>query len=282
MKPERTSATATVIAAAARDAPDAVSRDEAVRCDRFLAQTAYGRRCSRVLASAPGRCSLRLPERLVLPGIRAHYRNRKRRIETLCREAIAEGFGRVVVFGAGFDTLALRLSREFPAVEFLESDLPGIQNAKRRAEAASPDGPSCRVRFVSSLQSLPDDGRATCAIFEAVPMYMTPADVSALFFRLGEARPAALRVIFTHMTVRTSGEPEFRPRGRLVGRWLRAKGEPFRWSLADDEAEAFPARRGFGLRRYYRTREIALVPDAVSGLRGENPVLADRVSPASP
>lgn len=64
---------------------------------------------------------------LMVPGIVAHYLVRKRRIEAAVRKALAAGASRVVVLGAGFDTLAWRLHEEFPGVEFLEIDHPATQ-----------------------------------------------------------------------------------------------------------------------------------------------------------
>jgi O-methyltransferase involved in polyketide biosynthesis len=74
-----------------------------------------------------------LVERLVLPGIQAHYAVRKRYIEAVVREFLANDGQRVVVLGAGLDTLATRLAVEFPAVDFVELDHPATQRRKRRA-----------------------------------------------------------------------------------------------------------------------------------------------------
>jgi len=72
-----------------------------------------------------------LTERFSIPGIRTHYVLRKKIIERETRAAIDEGFRQVVVIGAGFDVLALRLASEFPLVTFVELDHAATQNAKR-------------------------------------------------------------------------------------------------------------------------------------------------------
>ena len=74
----------------------------------------------------------RASESLTHPGILAHYWHRKRWIESRCRVAIKEGVTHVVVIGAGFDTLALRLAGEFPDVRWIELDHPATQGAKQR------------------------------------------------------------------------------------------------------------------------------------------------------
>ena len=72
-------------------------------------------------------------ENLIIPGIQLHYLVRKRRLEEIALDALAENFQQIVIFGAGFDTLALRLHKEFPAVNFIEIDHPATQTAKRKA-----------------------------------------------------------------------------------------------------------------------------------------------------
>ena len=119
MRPQHASTTAKIIAAAtillASDPRTAarVSPGAAELCSQLLS----GSRRDRWLASAAASQVLRPVwgslERLTLPGIVSHYWHRKRWIEVRCRAAIAEGFKQIVILGAGFDTLGLRLSTEF-------------------------------------------------------------------------------------------------------------------------------------------------------------------------
>src|SRR3954463_10787428 len=79
--------------------------------------------CERCLTGAQ-RWLTRMPalaraiERATVPGLCLHFMLRKRWIEHAVRSALARGARRVVVIGAGYDTLALRLAREFPALRF--------------------------------------------------------------------------------------------------------------------------------------------------------------------
>lgn len=126
MKPSRASNTAQVIAAAtillASDPRHAgeVAPGAAGLCEIFLCGSRGGRWLARSAAWPWTRQLWRLVERFTLPGIISHYWHRKRWIEAGCRGAIAEGFLRVVVLGAGFDTLAVRLAGEFPRIDFIE------------------------------------------------------------------------------------------------------------------------------------------------------------------
>ncbi len=70
-------------------------------------------------------------ENVVIPGIQLHYLVRKRRLEEIALDALAKNFKQIVIFGAGFDTLALRLHKNFPNIDFIEIDYPTTQTAKK-------------------------------------------------------------------------------------------------------------------------------------------------------
>src|SRR4051794_31802357 len=111
----------------------------AVLCERCL--TGAQRWLTRMPALA------RAIERATVPGLCLHFMLRKRWIEHAVRSALARGARRVVVIGAGYDTLALRLAREFPALRFTEVDHPATQAVKRAALAASPNLPVGAARL---------------------------------------------------------------------------------------------------------------------------------------
>lgn len=69
-------------------------------------------------------------ENLVILGIQLHYAVRKRRLKEIALNALAKDCKQIVVFGAGFDTLALRLHKDFHDVNFIEIDYPATQTIK--------------------------------------------------------------------------------------------------------------------------------------------------------
>jgi O-methyltransferase involved in polyketide biosynthesis len=95
------------------------------RLARWSLQSGLRRKLARALIT---RC-----ERLLLPGVQLHYALRKRYLEDAARDALNAGVRQLVVFGAGFDTLALRLAGSFPDAEFFELDHPATQAIKTRA-----------------------------------------------------------------------------------------------------------------------------------------------------
>ena len=68
-----------------------------------------------------------------VPGIYLHQVLRKRCIESLTRAVVNTGIQQVVIIGAGYDTLSLRLSSEQPRLTVIELDHPATQRVKRDA-----------------------------------------------------------------------------------------------------------------------------------------------------
>ncbi len=221
-------------------------------------------------------------ERAILPGLLLHYALRKRSLEQVARRSLDEGFARVVVLGAGFDTLALRLHEERPDVTFVEVDHPATQSVKREALARR-GLPRDNLRLVpadlarDSLGGiLGGDGHGkppdTLVIAEGLLMYLGPEEVEALFRSLREAACARLRVAFTFMEADESGRGRFKGARPLVDLWLRRRGEPFRWALRPAEARAFVDSFGFRLEDLVRAEDLRgryLGDGAVALARGE-------------
>ena len=244
------------------------------------------------VAEARGRgLLLRLPRPLLrrlvngwsnwlLHGIVTHYAVRKRYIEEVARGALAEGGAQLVVIGAGYDTLALRLHREHPSVRFYEVDHPATQRAKRaviaRESLAAPNltlvAADLGVRALADvLREAPDydAGARTMFVCEGVLMYLAPADVAALFAAVGAAGAPGSTFAFTFFEPDARGRPNFKGGAtRLVDAWLRLVGEPYRWGIARDALPAFLAAAGFTLRAVATSstfRERYLAPHGQGG-----------------
>ena len=215
-----------------------------------------------ILARRPWyRAFTRLAERRTLPGIVAHYALRKRFLEDTARRALThDGFIQVVVLGAGFDTLALRLAPEFPQTTFVEVDHPATQTAKQDALARhGAVWPNLHFAPADLSQSrLADvlDGRpaayrpdaATLFVAEGLLMYLEAAVVSALFRdAAGGAGTPRRRFAFTFLEPDASGAANFSPPSRFVDLWLRRRGEPFRWGVARNDLAGWLAARGWTL-----------------------------------
>lgn len=197
-------------------------------------------------------------ERLTVPGIQLHYLARKCFVDEAVRAALRDGFSQVVIIGAGFDTLALRLAPAFPTVRFIEVDHPATQRYKRRTlEMQQPvyanmgflavdlTRQSIQERLTTSPLYRSDND--TIFIAEGVLMYLTADEVTAIFRLMGAGGDARRRVVFTFIEPDSSGRTAFHHASHAVDFWLRLRGEPFRWGIHRDTLPAFLESVGYAL-----------------------------------
>jgi len=185
-----------------------------------------------------------------------HFGLRKRFVDDEVRAALAGGVGQVPVVGAGYDTLALRLAREYPERTFVEIDHPATQASKRvgiaTIDAERPNlfllaADLARVPLAQALATLrPWDGaRASVVVAEGFLIYLPPAAVDKLFTAVHANTGPGSRVVFTWGR-RTDGRADFGRRGRLLSAVMALAGEPWQWSLPDEATlKALLARSGF-------------------------------------
>ncbi|HKQ54227.1 MAG TPA: SAM-dependent methyltransferase [Pyrinomonadaceae bacterium] len=233
--------------------------------------------------SAVGDSSLARPlvyalEHVTVPGIRLHYALRKRCLEEMARAALGEGFGQVVVLGAGFDTLALRLHKAFPRTTFFEVDHPATQRAKILALGGD-ELPGRNVRFISLdlarcsleralLARAEYDAEAnTLFVAEGLLMYLALAEVDLILNFIRRYSGHASRLAFTFMETQEGGRIGFRRSSPLVNAWLRLRGESFRWGLPHAQAREFLAARGLAVREVVTSETLRARYLTADGLR---------------
>jgi len=225
---------------------------------RFIqARRRKGRALERITGSKYFRPLTSAMERATIPGIKLHYALRKRYLEEIACRALQEGMRQVVIIGAGFDTLALRLHESFSEAEFFEVDHPATQREKRVvAEKHMP--PASNLHFVALdlahrnleecllAHTLYRAGADTLFIAEGLLMYLAPAEVDLL---LQAVRRCGLqtRIAFTFMETLSDGRVGFRNSSRLVDLWLRLRNESFKWGISREEVGSFLQARGFKL-----------------------------------
>lgn len=281
MKPAQASNTAKLIAAStlllASDpyfatlvAPDAV-----VLSQQFLSTNRTDRWLAKSAVHPLTRALWRGVERIIQPGIMLHFWHRKRWIERHCRDAIASGFERIVVIGAGFDTLGYRLADEFSQLDIIEIDHPATQSVKRMALTGGNVTPLHNLRFVErdlSIEHLPmdmlNDGKSTIFIMEGVLMYLSSDDVGQLLTTLRRASAERMQIFFSFMTRWPDGGSGFRPRSRLVELWLAWRSEPFTWAIEPVAIQDFLAAHQLKLMELALTKDFTMLPGMESD--GEN------------
>lgn len=196
---------------------------------------------------------------------------RKRFVEDEVRAALQGGAEQVVVFGAGYDPLGVRLAPAFPSVRFYELDYPATLDVKRKAlESHGALPPGLVLLPVDFSRESADDtlraasgfraGARTAFVAEGVLLYLEPADVDALFALVHRLGGEGSRFIFTGYTGALA-DPQA-PAGR-VAQGLAQMGEPVRSTLDPKELPAFLAKRGFtsrALADHQALRERYLAP----------------------
>jgi methyltransferase (TIGR00027 family) len=220
--------------------------DEVVTaCETLLAASPEGRQRLAQLRSPVKRHILPLMEWLLLPGITLNYVLRKKYIEDQVRDAIDGGVTQIVNIGAGFDTLAWRLSRRMPSVNFIEIDHPATSTEKQSALSADtvPNlhllaADLSRERLESALGSYDgfDPARKTLYISEGVLMYLSEADVVAVFDSLRSLSGSGCRFIFSCSEPDGSNGHRTRP---LLHLYLKRKNERYNWHLASADLDTF-------------------------------------------
>jgi methyltransferase (TIGR00027 family) len=266
MKADKPSATAYLIARStlflARDPlmGRLVPERSAELCERFVdARPRLACLLDAAMSSKLLRPLSKALERVTIPGIKLHYILRKRYLEEIARDALLEGFRQVVIIGAGFDTLALRLHERFPETKFFEIDHPATQRVKRSViEDRNSTGRN--LRFISldlahgkleaSLIASADYQRDADTLFiaEGLLMYLEPAEIDLILEFIRCHSGAKSVFAFTFMETQSDGRIGFRKSSRAVDLWLRLRGETFKWGSTRAGIKYFLAARGYAAR----------------------------------
>ncbi len=196
-------------------------------------------------------------ERLLLPGMILHYVLRKRYIEEEALSIINKGeVCQIVILAAGFDSLACRLSKRFPQVNFIEVDHPATQESKKRIleeiGLLMPNVSFLAVDFSSEkledkLLAMKQFNPQTNTLFiaEGITMYLDENQINELFSFVLKFASSQNRFIFTFMERREDGKIDFKSTHSMVNFWLNWKKEKFRWGISQREMPNFLRDRKF-------------------------------------
>lgn len=197
-------------------------------------------------------------ENLVIPGIQLHYSVRKRRLEEIALDALAKGCQQIVVFGAGFDTLALRLHKDFCEVNFIEVDYPATQTIKKSvveqhrlandnlkfiALDLTENSLSKTILDADCFQS----NTKTLFVAEGLLMYLAESEVENLFDFVRQNGATKSQFAFTFMERQANNKIAFRNSSKLVDFWLKIRGEPFRSGFNRSELIDFLSKKNLTL-----------------------------------
>ena len=208
-----------------------------------------------------------LMQKAVMPGFYLHFVLRKRSIENYVRQALQDSARQLIVIGAGFDTLSVRMSREFDDCTVIEIDHPATQIWKKKAlERLNPKSRNIHLLPLdltqqSMRQALLDHknycpGKNSVFVAEGLTMYLNEKEVRETLNFIRENSAPGSRFIFTYMKERRRDDYQFTNASRLADFWLKMKGEVFSWGLADGQLEPFLKHSGFHLMQCTTHKEL--------------------------
>ena len=228
--------------------------DESIEaCNNILSASPEGRRRLEELHDPIKSKILPFLEWLLLPGITLNYILRKKFIEEKVIEAIENGATQIINIGAGFDTLAWRLSLRYPSFSFIEIDHPATSSDKIKAVSQGNSIPE-NLHFISadlskvSLKDALNDckgfdkNKETVYICEGVLMYLDEIHVDALFDSLRDLTGKGSTFIFSCVEPHDSPKNNIRA---LLHIYLKFKKESYLWYKRDTELNKFIEKHNY-------------------------------------
>jgi methyltransferase (TIGR00027 family) len=188
----------------------------------------------------------KLQDLLLMPGQFEGFGHRKIFIQQQVEAAIKRGAQQVLVVGAGFDTLCLRLAPQYSDVQFFEVDHPATSAAKARGVALE-GRPANMIQIAADLgeQDLPkvlsEDGRwqtsqPSVLMAEGLFQYLTDDEVRGLLRDAASCTSPGSRFAFTHAI------PGVR---RMVSILTRLVGEPWKSAVRSEDLPEYVEGTGW-------------------------------------
>jgi methyltransferase (TIGR00027 family) len=185
----------------------------------------------------------------MMPGQFEAFAHRKAFCERQVRDGIRAGATQVLVLGAGYDTMGLRLAPEFAGVNFFEIDHPATARLKARGIEAMGQRDNLHLipedlgkrKLVDVLKTNESWNQTaqTVIIAEGLLMYLPPEAVRDLFSQCAAIAGTGSRIAFTYTSTGADGRPD-------AGRWtglvlwiLKVSGEPWLWSIRPEKLGRF-------------------------------------------
>ena len=193
---------------------------------------------------------------------------RTKYFDALFTEALEQGFDQIVIFGAGFDSRALRFSKLNKGTRVFELDAPTTQQEKLKAykvkKLVIPDN-LIFVPIDFNKESLSDKmaqagfvvGRKSLFLLEAVTMYL-PRDAAESTFRfISDVSGIGSLIAFDYIYagVLRKENKYYGERGRSLKTLVKV-GEEWTFALEEGEDEHFLNRHGFSLKDHSGKPEL--------------------------
>lgn len=192
---------------------------------------------------------------------------RTKYIDAVFSQALSDRFAQILLFGAGFDTRALRLQGKEQKTRIFELDAPATQQAKINQYQKRHLGIPSNVVFVpidfdkeSLTMKLDQAGfnrdARSLFILEGVLMYLLPSSVDQTFRTIRELAGAGSEVVFDYVyaSVLRHEEKYYGEKGFADA--VAKTGEEWRFGIEKGEIKQFLSKYGLELRDHRDAGEL--------------------------
>jgi len=200
-------------------------------------------------------------------GIYEYTIARTKYIDAIVREVLAEGFDQVLIFGAGFDTRALRFRAEAGETKMFELDVPITQQAKLGQYAKRGLSIPTNVTFIaidfdqeSLSEKLEDAGFSRVGrslfVLEGLLMYLQPESVNETFRVLTEFAGQHSQVVFDYVRASVLRQEGSHYGEREIVETVAKAGERWHFGMEKGELEPFLERYGLQVREHLDAQDL--------------------------
>lgn len=184
----------------------------------------------------------------MMPGQWEGFGHRKVFMNQQVEAAIEQGARQVLVLGAGFDTLCLRLAPKYPEVRFVEIDHPSTSVAKARG-IEKVGQPENMIQIAADLgeRSLPkvlsedghwDASQRSVIVAEGLFQYLTDEEVRGLLTAAAACTSPGSRIAFSHAI------PGDR---KLLSALVRLISEPWKSEVRSEDLPSYVDGTGWAM-----------------------------------
>lgn len=183
-------------------------------------------------------------------GIYEYVIARTKYIDAVFRDAIRESFDQILIFGAGFDTRALRLGGGKGNTTVFELDVPVTQQAKIRQYEKRHLTVPPNLRFIAidfneeSLHAKLDQAeflkrRLSLFILEGLVMYLQPESVDATFQTIRDYAGSGSRLVFDYVRASVLRDAGKEQGEKEIVRTVSKAGEQWHFGIEKGQIEPF-------------------------------------------
>lgn len=206
-------------------------------------------------------------QRIAPRGIYEYTIARTKYIDAVFREALAAKFDQILIFGAGFDTRALRFQGEAGETQIFELDVPITQQAKlsqyqKRGLRIPEKGAFVSIDF--DQESLPEKleeagferGKRSLFVLEGLLMYLQPESVDSTFRVLEEFAGVGSVVVFDYVRGAVLRQAGLYYGEREIVESVAKAGEQWQFGIEEGELEDLMVSYGFQVSEHHDAKDL--------------------------